>query len=790
MHILNDFFLLNWGENPVSIEDASDKLSDKIYEIYDKKYDHFCDSCSILFIISNENLEKITKIKEFRELFSGLFNNQTIEKCLILQTQNIVLKFIIDMGDLNLNKTLKESFETLRKEGVITYYISRRLIGLFALIKKRKQKKEEFHLLVAKKDENFYRNSINILKTSILNLRESIQISTLEQKLEQIEQKLGKEKFSIGVTGIINAGKSTLLNALLGREVLGTAVIPETANLTILKYSKKEYAKVKFWNKKEFARIQESAKEIESIKKFVEETQKHFGKSLDKYIQEKSLIQDVTIDDLSLYTSVKKSHKKCNLIKSVELHSNLEFLQNGVEIVDTPGLDDPIIQREEITLQYVSECDLMIHLMNVSQSATQKDINFIIDSIVYQNIARLLIVITRIDMVTQVELDEVIAYTKKSIQDRLEELNQSYRYNSIIKKLEFIPVSGKMALFLRTNREELAKKEGYTLQKSGILDVERYLENLLFGAQSQKAKLIIESNKNELLSIIEKSKNRYKEEESYLNKTNLEIKKEYEKYHLEKNEIISQLTKVKKMIKEQERDLREYFKILHKYSHEKLLSIKEIIKIRVMDDVSYEIRKNKKIPKKQRVDHIVEIALKDGLVDLTREYRYEFEKRMKSSFDTITRALRFDFTDAKNAQFDSQAFFEKNFKTLRVFQNSSVLLEKIYKSITLYGKKSSQKLEIAIDGILQKDIDELQELLFQKMKNIDIELLNNFVDINKKRVQEIEDELVAKENLLEDSMKVIKDSSTNREERLLQIKNRKEMLGVIQKDLEVLHEAT
>ena len=55
----------------------------------------------------------------------------------------------------------------------------------------------------------------------------------------------------------------------------------------------------------------------------------------------------------------------------------LKFVQNGVEIVDTPGLDDPVIQREEITKSYLLECDLMIHLMNVNQSATQKDIEFI-----------------------------------------------------------------------------------------------------------------------------------------------------------------------------------------------------------------------------------------------------------------------------------------------------------------------------------------------------------------------------------------------------------------------------
>ena len=46
----------------------------------------------------------------------------------------------------------------------------------------------------------------------------------------------------------MNAGKSTMLNALMGREILGSAVVPETANLTIVKHNVTENAKVYYWN--------------------------------------------------------------------------------------------------------------------------------------------------------------------------------------------------------------------------------------------------------------------------------------------------------------------------------------------------------------------------------------------------------------------------------------------------------------------------------------------------------------------------------------------------------------
>ncbi|MEZ4693446.1 MAG: dynamin family protein [Aliarcobacter sp.] len=42
----------------------------------------------------------------------------------------------------------------------------------------------------------------------------------------------------------MNAGKSTMLNALMGKEILGSAVVPETANLTIVKHNTTDTAKV------------------------------------------------------------------------------------------------------------------------------------------------------------------------------------------------------------------------------------------------------------------------------------------------------------------------------------------------------------------------------------------------------------------------------------------------------------------------------------------------------------------------------------------------------------------
>ncbi|XPV83177.1 MAG: hypothetical protein ACNI22_04635 [Halarcobacter sp.] len=84
----------------------------------------------------------------------------------------------------------------------------------------------------------------------------------------------------------------------MGQEILGSAVVPETANLTIVKHGKPE-ANVFYWNKSEWDRIESSAKQIESIADFVKETKTIFKDELDNLIKEESVSEKVDINNLS-----------------------------------------------------------------------------------------------------------------------------------------------------------------------------------------------------------------------------------------------------------------------------------------------------------------------------------------------------------------------------------------------------------------------------------------------------------------------------------------------------------
>ena len=80
----------------------------------------------------------------------------------------------------------------------------------------------------------------NYLKEEVLRLVESLyQDQTVdpatiaEQNLEDVVQRLKDETFRIALVAPFSAGKSTLVNGLLGRELLSMDVRAETASITV-----------------------------------------------------------------------------------------------------------------------------------------------------------------------------------------------------------------------------------------------------------------------------------------------------------------------------------------------------------------------------------------------------------------------------------------------------------------------------------------------------------------------------------------------------------------------------
>lgn len=786
MHIINDFFLLTWNQKESSSVVFEEEVTLRLSHNYTHDAERFCDSVAITLIIHPENLEAIGKLESSKQILNNLFSTLPFTKENIQKAQKTVLHFLSEQGNIAINQSITRRLERLRKEEIISYDIARRLMSFLSLIE---EKKEVIHPKSEAVQESMpqsldYHEAVNALVAVAQKLTALLKDENLEKRVSTAIERMRNATFSIGVTGVMNAGKSTMLNALLGKELLGTAVVPETANLTVIGFNKASYAQVHFWTEAQWNTIERSASSLGSIEAFVQETKHCFGESFKEWITQEGKSERISLEELGNYTSAKVSDKKCNLVKSVELYTDLDLLKDGVVIVDTPGLDDPVVQREEITLSYLNECDVLIHLMNAAQAATQKDVDFIIDALLYRKVAQLLIVITRIDAISGAELEEVIAYTKQSIHRRLEEHNKGSLLDEIIAKLHFMPIAGKLALWHKIGRADEALALGYSLEKTGMPQFEHYLRALLFGEESAKAKITLSSNRKELQHVAFTCKESLTNTLSLLLLSKEEISTKYETYRVEKNEIEASLERFLQAVDTMQEEIKHYFKTLHLFADNKADALGRLLYRRIMDDVQYELSKYKRLPKEERIGYMLDIGLKEGMLDLVRDYRYEFQKKMERSLEQLSVYYKAFSSQVKQEPFDAKAFCDEQFSKTMIFKNSAVVVSLVNRAIASDAKKENGLLDKKIEAIVSEEIKSLKEMLWQTLSALNEALLEEFISHVHTPALSLQEQMQREEKTLREALERLVQHS---EDEGKQKQDLEERLRSIEEVLEALH---
>ncbi len=779
MSLANDYFLLYHG---MHVEQTTTYGTENY-----KNRDEFFDVAALVLLPTRRDYEKFITLDSFKKLITHITNKKVSNLDELYQLQYCLIDSIEnDTRNCQIEK-LHESFDYLKNESILQTVEYNKLISLFdpaelAICDDEIKGEETIEI----EDEKSFKELKIELEELIVELQETFNSNEFKEELTTTQSYLDNQKFSIGITGVMNAGKSTMLNALMGQEILGSAVVPETANLTIVKHGSPE-AKVFYWNKQEWNRIESSARQIESIKEFVNETKTLFGDNLEKIIQEKSVSEKVDINNLAAFTSAEASGKKCNLVKYVELKSDLNFLADGIEIVDTPGLDDPVIQREEITKEYLSACDLMLHLMNVSQSATLKDVEFIIDALLYQNITKLLIVITRADTVSEQQLEEVINYTKSSIERQLKALNKDSQLDYILKSIKFIPISGKMALLHRTGKSQEAIKAGYNLEDTGILEIEDYLNETLFGASSSKSDLIIKGAKTQLLKTIEKELKSFNYELILLSKSKEELEKELEEFSKKKSTNESIFEAMAEDINIHKNDAKSYISTLETFLVNELLDLQGVIKQRVFGDVRYSFEKTKKRPESNRIRTIVETAIKDGIIDVIRDYRYKFIKKSQNIGEVFEQKYQdMGFTIGhKNDNFDARGFFQDDFKSGFLTTSNEVLISKIVSEVAKSKANKLPELDRNIESYIKEEFSPIENSIKEKANKISQLLIESFFQEIAEPLKVFEAKLLKDEKALQNRIATFEQNEINKDELTIAIHKKIKKLENISGELKL-----
>lgn len=287
---------------------------------------------------------------------------------------------------------------------------------------------------------------------------------------EEINEKLCNDTLTIGVIGQMKCGKSTFLNSFIFEDdILPAATTPMTAALSIITYGEKEEIVAEFYTKDEWEEQKMQASrsfedvantldesKIKAAKELVSKSSK-LGSSLDNFLGK---TQEDSFDNLIEYVGA--DGKYISITKSVKIYYPKEYLK-GVEIVDTPGFNDPIVSREERTKEFLKKADVVLMMLYAGRPFDSTDRDIIFKNVRQCGIGKVLIGINKYDIpycsdTNPEDENQIKEYVKSEIRKACRDCNDNTLVE-ILSEVEPIPLSAEMALLSELPMSKITSSE-------------------------------------------------------------------------------------------------------------------------------------------------------------------------------------------------------------------------------------------------------------------------------------------------------------------------------------------
>ena len=206
----------------------------------------------------------------------------------------------------------------------------------------------------------------------------------LLQRLDSLRQRIAANRFHLALLGQFKRGKSTLLNALLGADVLPTGVIPVTAIPIFLQAASTPSLRVTFTG----GRIEE----------YEADTPSAFRERLTAFVTEEA------------------NPRNMLGVARVELRLPSELLASGVVLIDTPGVGSTFHHNTAAANAVLAECDAAFFVVSPDPPITEVEVQFLAS--VRQTVARIIVVLNKIDTVEPDERIIVEAFLRRVLAEQ------------------------------------------------------------------------------------------------------------------------------------------------------------------------------------------------------------------------------------------------------------------------------------------------------------------------------------------------------------------------------------
>jgi len=243
------------------------------------------------------------------------------------------------------------------------------------------------------------------------HLVESDGIGSLSTEIDEEIQKLRENRFYLVALGQFKRGKTTLLNALLGEELLPVGVLPLTTVVTLICHGPQKRAEVIFSDLRR---------------------------------------REIDLSELADYVGEQGNPRNQKNVRYVEIHYPADLLRDGLVLVDTPGIGSLSLHNTETTWDFIPKVDAAILVLSPDPPITQIESEFLDE--ILQHVDRLFVVLNKTDLLTDSDLRETVAYTRSILREKLND-RETYVYPlSALRALQG-KTTGQTQLLKRSNIE-------------------------------------------------------------------------------------------------------------------------------------------------------------------------------------------------------------------------------------------------------------------------------------------------------------------------------------------------
>lgn len=214
--------------------------------------------------------------------------------------------------------------------------------------------------------------------------------------------KLAEDRFNLAVLGQFKRGKSSLMNAIIGRDLLPTGRLPLTSAITTLCYGPQPRVILK-----------------------------HKGWALD---------QEIGTDELAQYVTEQGNPGNEKGVEEARIELPIPFLRRGLYFVDTPGIGSARQENTATTYAFLPDTDAAIFVTSVEAPLSEVEQDFLRD--VRALARKLFIVVNKMDLLEPREQEPLLDYLRAGLAHSLGSDG-----------LRLYPLSARLGLLAKQNQD-------------------------------------------------------------------------------------------------------------------------------------------------------------------------------------------------------------------------------------------------------------------------------------------------------------------------------------------------